>query len=64
MKTFIRATLAIMVATILNSCDKVEGPVKEVLPPPSGNRKVLVEDYTGHRCGNCPRAAGHASASA
>lgn len=57
MKTFIRATLVIMVAIILNSCDKVEGPVKEVLPPPAGDRNVLVEDYTGHRCGNCPRAA-------
>lgn len=57
MKTLIRATLVIMVAIILNSCDKVEGPVKEVLPPPAGDRKVLVEDYTGHRCGNCPRAA-------
>ncbi len=57
MKTFIRATFVILVAIILNSCDKVEGPVKEVLPPPAGDRNVLVEDYTGHRCGNCPRAA-------
>jgi hypothetical protein len=22
-----------------------------------GNRKVFVEDYTGHKCGNCPAAA-------
>ena len=54
----------------LNSCDIVEAPYTEgnqldtVLCPPldfvadtTHIRKVLVEDYTGHTCGNCPRAA-------
>ncbi|HOU99259.1 MAG TPA: Omp28 family outer membrane lipoprotein [Bacteroidales bacterium] len=42
------------------SCDKIEGPYKEIHN--SGNdtnvyvQKVLIEDFTGHRCGNCPRA--------
>ncbi len=39
------------------SCDKV----KDVRDPNAeaikGNRKVFVEDYTGHKCGNCPAAA-------
>lgn len=26
-------------------------------PPADVKRKVLLEDFTGHRCGNCPRAA-------
>lgn len=54
----------------LTSCDIIEAPYTEgtpidtVLCPPQDFvsntthiRKVLVEDYTGHTCGNCPRAA-------
>ncbi len=57
-----------------NSCDIIEAPYTEgtpvdtVLCPPQDFvantthvRKVLVEDYTGHRCGECPRAAEIAS---
>lgn len=56
------------------SCDIIEAPYTEGNPidtalcPPqdfqaNSNhiRKVLVEDYTGHTCGNCPRAAEMAS---
>lgn len=32
-------------------------PVVKTNTAISGFRKVLVEDYTGHTCGNCPRAA-------
>lgn len=53
------------------SCDKVDAPYSTVnsnidtvsFPPPnysinnSAPRKVLVEDYTGHTCGNCPDGA-------
>lgn len=52
------------------SCDYIEAPYTEindvdtVLCPPQDfesvtnhTRKILVEDYTGHTCGNCPRAA-------
>ncbi len=57
MKTILRLSLLVVLTAMLHSCDKVEGPVKEVVPPPAGNRNVLVEDYTGHKCGNCPRAS-------
>lgn len=50
-------------------CDKVEGPYYEVLTnedvsvnfpdidPSTVYRKMLIEEFTGHRCTNCP--AGH-----
>ena len=49
--------LAFLLLTILCSCDKVNGPYEEVTTIAAGNRKVLIEDYTGHKCVNCPRAA-------
>jgi len=39
------------------SCDKIKGPYTEISPDTGGNRKILIEDFTGHRCVNCPRAA-------
>lgn len=51
--------LTIIIVIIFASCDKIEPPYKQ-----SGNtqietptRKVLLEDYTGHTCVNCPAAA-------
>ena len=44
----------------LTSCDVIEGPfTEEVVVGECAEkcRKILLEDYTGHRCGNCPRAA-------
>lgn len=39
------------------ACDKVTD-IYETPPEPIDNRrKILIEDYTGHKCGNCPRAA-------
>lgn len=43
--------------SMLVSCDRVKDvrdPNAEVI---KGNRKVFIEDYTGHKCGNCPAAA-------
>ena len=62
MKALLKITLVLAISFAVQSCDKVEGPYKKetVAPPvvtPPGERKVLVEDYTGHKCGNCPRAA-------
>ena len=45
------------------SCDKIEGPYK--IDNGNGNpidtntfiKKILVEDYSGHTCSNCPNAA-------
>ena len=56
--------LAIIIG-LITSCDYVNNAV----PPSTGSttggttgptiiyRKALVEDYTGHKCGNCPAAA-------
>lgn len=45
----------------LLSCDKVDEPYERrtPVPEPEGGqvRKVLLEDFTGHRCPNCPEAA-------
>lgn len=45
------------VAAVLGSCDYVKDARDPSAPPVQGNRKVLIEDYTGHKCGNCPAAA-------
>lgn len=48
--------LALTFAASLTACDIIEGPkVDETAFPTSGN-KVIIEDFTGHKCGNCPRA--------
>ncbi len=58
MKKLFYSIIAIITLTIVvSSCDKVtnvKDPNAEVV---TGNRKVLIEDYTGHKCGNCPAAA-------
>jgi len=43
------------------SCDKIEAPYKEISDKPVDTtdqivKKVLLEDYTGHKCVNCPSA--------
>jgi PBP1b-binding outer membrane lipoprotein LpoB len=48
---------------IITSCDKVEGPY--ITDPDSyinPYKKVLIEDFTGHLCANCPGAAREISA--
>ena len=46
------------------ACNQIENPLKERQEGTCGDetqpipiRKILVEDYTGHRCPNCPDAA-------
>lgn len=57
MKAIFKAGLIIFAAFGMQACDKVSAPYKETVPVTTGTRKVLVEDYTGHKCGNCPRAS-------
>ncbi len=38
-------------------CDKIDAPLQNYVAPEIPRRKVLLEDYTGHTCGNCPGAA-------
>lgn len=55
--------ITLLFVFVISSCDKINGPYRQndVIPPPSSGdtvvKKVLVEDYTGHTCGNCPAAA-------
>ncbi len=56
--------LCMIAMTVFQSCDKVKQPFRENLnvdtscsfAPLTGgaNRKVLLEEFTGHLCGNCP----------
>ncbi|UPT67776.1 MAG: Omp28 family outer membrane lipoprotein [Sphingobacteriales bacterium JAD_PAG50586_3] len=58
MKKFLPLVAAVI---LFAACDKIEGPYSE---KPTGNgsdtgavRRILIEDFTGQKCGNCPRAA-------
>jgi hypothetical protein len=59
-------TILLLVSSLFSGCDKTEQPYRVVLPtcpapefPAVTNhvKRVLLEDYTGHTCVNCPRAA-------
>ncbi len=64
MKKSILISILLIVIT-LTSCDYVNNTVQPTNTTNGGNttgsgiiyKKVLVEDYTGHKCGNCPAAA-------
>jgi len=47
----------IALAFAFQACDKVEPPYKLGIDCDLGTKKVLIEDYTGHGCVNCPGAA-------
>lgn len=58
--------MAVAGSCVFHACDKVEPPFEEnpAIIDTGGidstiiyQRKVLVEDFTGHVCGNCPQAA-------
>lgn len=51
--------LILSAAVVLSSCEKVDPPYKTGVgfDCDAGNKKVLIEDYTGHGCVNCPGAA-------
>lgn len=57
MKNIIYIAVAVI---LIVSCDKVSEPfIENTNNGPDTNtivQKVLIEDFTGHRCGNCPRA--------
>jgi thiol-disulfide isomerase/thioredoxin len=54
---------ALLVTSILlGGCDQIEGPVKDYDHIQSStSQKVLLEDFTGHTCGHCPKAHDAAS---
>lgn len=53
--------LAFAISTALYACDVLEGPFDEQVIAPIDTtkplRKIFLEDFTGHTCGNCPCAA-------
>jgi hypothetical protein len=59
-KTIIYIGTALIAGFMLNACDKLDAPyatMKTGGTADSTSRKVLLEDYTGHKCVNCPEAA-------
>jgi hypothetical protein len=60
MKKYFILTLAIIFVLGITSCDFVTVPEQSGTTQQSGTtvqRKVLLEDYTGHKCTACPQAA-------
>ena len=54
--------LAIMM--LATSCDVIDNPIQEggpIDPPDTATftKNVLLEDYTGHTCGQCPCSSRH-----
>ncbi len=56
--------LTVILFAFLFACDTIDNPLKEVSDSTCGDkndpvpiRKILLEDYTGHKCPNCPDAA-------
>jgi hypothetical protein len=41
---------------IFNACDKIEKPY-QVASEGTSTRKVMIEEFTGHTCGNCPEGS-------
>lgn len=62
----IQGLLLITLVLLFASCDKVTNPIQNRSTTATDTvkyiRKVLLEDYTGHTCGNCPPAAAQAEA--
>lgn len=56
MKILKFSTLIALFAFALTSCDIIEEPVCLDCQAEASNMKILLEDFTGHQCGNCPRA--------
>lgn len=52
----ITSYIAVVLLLALSSCDYIDGPKTVGIEPlPSDStRKVLLEEYSGHRCPNCP----------
>ncbi|MCD6018811.1 MAG: omp28 [Bacteroidetes bacterium] len=61
-KVFSHLITLLFISVMMSGCDFVQNANPEIEPSFNGNssviyKKVLVEDYTGHKCGNCPAAA-------
>ncbi len=70
MKNITKLIALIILAAILHGCDYVvptvavstppvdtTAPITSIIIDSTTTKTVLIEDYTGHKCGNCPHAA-------
>src|SRR5688572_17264194 len=61
MKKNLLCLFTVIAAVVLfSSCDDVDPPYTQTVSGPTSSgttRKILIEDYTGFKCGNCPAAA-------
>ncbi len=58
-KTIKSAFLSVLIIISLSSCDQIKPPYEQTNTQPidTTTKNVLLEEYTGFRCGNCPPAA-------
>lgn len=59
MKTFLKFALLFALLLSIYSCDEIEPPYTENstgIDTTKYEQKILLEEYTGFRCGNCPEA--------
>ncbi|MFN5324209.1 MAG: Omp28 family outer membrane lipoprotein [Bacteroidota bacterium] len=49
--------ILVSLGLFLSSCEKISGPYRKPVVVTPGERKVLIEDFTGHQCGFCPEAS-------
>lgn len=62
MKHTFKSTILLALLIMIIGCDVIDHPLKNgaVITEPDTTlvlRKIIVEDFTGHRCKNCPNAA-------
>lgn len=59
-KNYKNMLIIVLMLYVAFSCDKIEAPYLEKQNINNDTstyvQKVLIEEFTGHRCGNCPRA--------
>ncbi len=57
MKNLLFPIVTICMALSLTNCDKVDNPVNPVTNQTTGDRKILIEEFTGQLCTFCPDGA-------
>ncbi|PCI99884.1 MAG: hypothetical protein COB15_03605 [Flavobacteriales bacterium] len=56
MKKLILPIFAIITVISFNSCEKVDTPQENAVIE-AGARRIIIEEFTGHYCSNCPQGA-------
>jgi hypothetical protein len=61
MKNIILFVYSFLFVFAISACDEITGQYTEEVNVTEGGRKILLEDFTGHECGNCPNGGLEAS---